>query len=493
MNAFTALLTARAHEQGRAQRTAKLRHRAIAKNPLCIAAYQLGAEPYSIGAIAFGTQASGTRVFVPGYPLNRQLLFDELLRFAKEFCPALEAYANSPCEEVEHFGQTLLVPKQLPQVIVANNETISLLGRLGRRLAFLPVEGKYAADPLLPRLGRHLLLLAQHAKLPGQQLVLSVTELLATHYVTAMSNVETGSLAALNVWINPPEGAHGFHAAEVAERQAVGPTPSPSDGETIFGLMNTFNERRKGSTDAAVVQKCVQPLRTLYGSMIQTTWNLIWQALDRERAIAEASSIKRREREDRIAYASHMAWMNGPAGGRRRTRMTARNAALRLDALERAQTRLIAEEAIDDPLRMAPILLAGKALAGKVIARDVERREVISGRNCLRPSITVRTCEPCAMPRGAELWWTETSGGREWAVHNVASAGGGSDVTLVLRTNRLPDIGMPKVGGRVTFSQLNTGGGYELFLPAKAPWTHRAPEPPTEVDLDYNGLGAEAA
>lgn len=493
MNALIALLTARAHETGRAQRTASLRHRAIAKNPLCIVVYQLGAEPYSVGAIAFGTHVSGPKLFVPGYPLNRQLLFNELLKFAKEFCPAFEAYAKGACEEVEHFGHMLAVPKQLPQIVVANNETISLLGRLGRRLAYLPIEGPHAADPLLPRLGRHFLFLAQHARLPGQQLVLSATELLATHYATAMSTVEAGSLAAINAWIDPPMGTHGFNAAELAERQAVGPTPSPNDGETVFALMKTFNEKRKNSTDPAVVQELVQPLRKLYSSMTKATWSLTWLAVDREKAVDEAPSVARRARGDRIAYASHMAWMNGPADGRRKTRMSPRNAALRLDALERAESMLVAEEALDDPLRMAPHLLAGKALAGTVVGRDAARRELINGRNCLRPSITVRTAEPCPIPRGSELWWTQLSDGREWTIHSVAASGNGSDVTLILQTNRLPEFGLPKLASRVCFSQFNTRPGYELFLPAKAPWTHRVPEPPAEVDLDYNGPGAEAA
>jgi len=46
--------------------------------------------------------------------------------------------------------------------------------------------------------------------------------------------------------------------------------------------------------------------------------------------------------------------------------------------LERAQALLEAEEAVDDPLRMARCLLAGKALAGIVTAVDREHREVVT-------------------------------------------------------------------------------------------------------------------
>jgi hypothetical protein len=487
---FQAMLAARAHKLGRAQPTALFRHRALARDPLCIVAWQLGAEPYSCGAIAMGTKSSGYKLYVPGYPLDRDLLFAELTRFARQFCPAFEAYAGGPCEVVSHYGSDLMVPSRLPQILVANTETIGLLGRLGRRLAYLPTTGEYPADPVLPRMGRHLMWLAQHAHLPGQQLILSITDLLTTHYATAMSPYEVGSLAAVNAWIAPPMGRHGFHAAEVAERQAVGPTPDPSDGERVYQCMIEFNAARGESKDAALVQKLVQPLRALYRDMVEDTWALIWQAVDRERKQPEAASVARRAREDRIAYASHLSWMAGPLGGLRSARLSTRSAAMRLGEFERANATLLAEEAIDDPLRMAPVLLVRKAIAGEVIDSDPNRREVINSRFCKRPSITLRTDEPCIMTLGTELLWTKMPAGREWLVTQVVAAGGGSDVELVLQTNRAPEAGLPRMRDRACFSALNTREGYEMHLPVQIPWTHRPKEPPpTDTDLE----GSEAA
>ena len=46
--------------------------------------------------------------------------------------------------------------------------------------------------------------------------------------------------------------------------------------------------------------------------------------------------------------------------------------------LEGAQALLEAEETVDDPLRMALSLLAGKAVAGIVNAVDREHREVVT-------------------------------------------------------------------------------------------------------------------
>lgn len=490
---FQALLAARAHEKGCAQPTALLRHRALTDEPICIVAWQLGAEPYSVGAIAMGTQSSGFRVFVPGYPLDRDLLFAALLGFAKDFCPVFEAYAAGPCEDITHRGQELAVPVELPQIVVANAETISLLGRLGRRLAYLPTEGPNPADPLLVRLGRHLMWIADHAQLPGQQLILPAATLLATHYATAMSALEAQSLAAMDAWIAPPAGTHGFHAAEVAEDLTVGPVPSPKDGQLVHALMKTFNEQRAGSKEPAVVQEFIQPLRVLYTEMVEKTWDLIWRVVDRERGRPETASVARRAREDRIAYASHLQWMAGPAEGRRKTRMAPREAALRLKDLERAHALLVAEEALDDPLRMAPHLLAGKALAGVVVACDDTRRENINGRNTLRPSITVRTDEPCLIPLGTKVWWAHAPDGKEWLPSGVVPVGLGSDVTLILQTNRVPSGGLPAVGSRACFSVFNTHPGYEIFLPKQPPWTHQAATELTLTDLDYSELGWQVA
>lgn len=482
---YEAMLTARAHESGAAVPTALLRHRALARSPLCIVAWQLGAEPYAVGAIALGRQRSGYELFVPGYPINRDLLFASLTNFATVFCRAFEAPSTGTCETEEHFGSPLQVPTVLPQILVANPETINLLGRLGRRLAYLPTTGEQPVAPVLVRMGRHLMWLADHASMPGQQVILSVTDLLASHYATGMSAYESTSLASLDAWIAPPNGMHGFEAAEDAERHAVGPVPDPRDGEKIHDAMGKFNAARAGNTNRDVVHRLSRPLRILYDGMVRDTWNLIWKAIDRERAAhREAPSVERRAHADRVAYASHMAWMAGPAEGRRKTRMTPRAAAMRLNEYERAQRLLEAEEAIDDPLRMAPVLLAGDAIAGDVIDCDPNRKERIKSRNCKRPSVTLRSQEPCALPVGTELWWTRAARAREWVIERVVPTGEGAEVTLVLQTNHQLEAGLPRIGRRACFSKLNTRDSYEVHLPFEVPWTHRVAETPAATALE---------
>ena len=172
--------------------------------------------------------------------------------------------------------------------------------------------------------------------------------------------------------------------------------------------------------------------------------------------------------------------------------MNSRSAAMRLNEYERAKARLEAEEAIDDPLRMVPVLLSGQAIAGDVVRLDINRRELINNKHCKRPSATLRTTEPCMMPCGTEIWWTKVPSGREWIVASVTGNGAGSEVTLVLQTNRMPDAGLPCLGERVCFSQLNTREQTEVYLPSETPWTHRVDAPP-ETDLESTDSGSEAA
>jgi hypothetical protein len=493
------MLAARAHSQGRAQRTAQLRHRAIAPAPLGIVAWQLGAEPYSVAALGAGTRADGFELYVPGFPLNRDLLFAAMTEFAAWFCPAFEATAAGQGESITHFGEPLHIPDELPQIVVANTETIGVLGRLGRAVAYLPTDGAKPADPWLPRLGRHLMWLADYAATPGQQLILAATELLNTHYQTAMSTYETQSLPALDAWVDPPPGVHAFHAAARAERQPVGPRPEHGEGVEAQKLMRAFNRARAGSLDRTVIEPLLDPIHQFYGDLVDGTWELLWRSIEREAQWPEAPSVARRANEDRKAYAAHIAWMNGPAGGRRRTRRAPRAAAMELGRLEAAQARCNAEEAIDDPLRMAPVVLAGKAVAGEVVQCEPDHRENIGGSNLKRPRVTLHSPEPCAMPIGKHVWWTLAADKREWRVERIdPAAGGGSIVTLVLQTNRALPAGLPAQGTRACFSELMTGTPYELFLPSRVPWTHRpadatAAAPSTHLEDTVSATQEDAA
>jgi hypothetical protein len=177
---------------------------------------------------------------------------------------------------------------------------------------------------------------------------------------------------------------------------------------------------------------------------------------------------------------AHMEWM--AQSGLRRTRQTARQAAMTLRSLEEAQRLVEAEEACDDPLRMIPYLLEHKAVCGRVVRLDPDRKEMAERRLVKRPLVTLHSAEVCLMPVGKELWWTGQPDGREYVVQACAAAAtGGTLVTLKLMTSS-NTARLPAVGSDACFSIHSTDRKWLAALPTADPWTHRPAAPPAPVE-----------
>jgi hypothetical protein len=469
MNHLDVALAAHAHCEGRALRTSKYRHNRLQPKPIAIILYQLGAEPFAAAAIGWGDRQDRLNFQVAGEPRNRDLAFSLLLDFAKWFNARFEAPALER-ETVERGDYKYTRALSAPQVLVANSATATMLDRLGRRLAYLPTTGPRPADESLVRLGRHLRFLAGNRLVPGQQLLVSLTDLLNDHWMTSQSDIERQSIAALDAFIEPPHGMHGFHAAEAVEDNSVGPVPGSDDDERLEPLVERFNERRAGQTDLAAVRPLLGPIENHYRPMVHYAWDLLWRCRNRESKVLEAASVERRWTVDREAYTQHIDWTS--RNGNRRTRQTPRQAAMTLRRLEEAQKLLEAETACDDPIRMIPYLLQHKAVCGKVIAVDREHRELATKRMVSRPLLTLQAPDPCIMPPGKELWWTAQPDGREFVVHSIHNAPSRAVVTLKLMTSSSA-ADLPSIGSSACFSVHNTHPSPPMILPAHEPWTHR--------------------
>ena len=475
MNQLDIALTARAFGAGRAVRSAALRHRRLVSNPLTIVLWQLGGEPFSAAAAGFGSNENDLQLVVAGDPRNRDLAFAALLRLATWFNKRFE----SPASRRDHIqrGQKVVTRAQsAPQILVANEATVEMLGRLGRRLAYLPLDGEKPASPELVRLGQHLLFLHRHSRTAGQQLVLALTDFLARHWATPQSAMEKLSLGAFDAYVAPPPGTEGFYAAAEMERDTVGPIPAAEDDQKLDPLVTQFNRRRGGSTDKAIVKRLLAPIENHYRSLVEGTWQHIWKCRDREAAWPEAPSVARRWEADLDAYTQHIDWTM--QDGRTRTRQTSRQAAIRLQALEDAKARLSAEEACDDPVKMVPYILENKAVQGRVIRVNADHSELATARMVRRPLVTILSPDPCLIPRGKELWWTLSSDGRSYIVEDVRPApNGGSIVTLKLTTGS-STAPLPKLNTIACFSVHSTGKPWYVSLSASEPWSHRPAAPP---------------
>lgn len=472
MTQLDAVLAARASRDGRGYRTASLRHRYLGDHLLAIVLWQLGAEPFNAAAIGFGTSPDDRHLVVTGEPRNRDLAFDALLRFARWFNPRFEG-PGSIRDVVGEGDLARTRARNAPQVLVANQASVEMLARLGRRLAYLPLDGRYRADPQLVRLGQHLLFLHQHAARPGQQLVVVLTDVLGSHWATPQSSLERQSLAALDAFIDPPSNVHGFYAAAEAERYPVGPLPEGDDDADLDPLVRAFNNARGESTDQSVVKSLLGPIVAHYRPRVARTWSLLWRCLQREQTWPEAPSASRRWDEDRDAYTWHLDWQ--ALNGRRRTRQTPRQAATTLRRLEAARECLLAEEAIDDPMRMIPYLLDHKAVEGQVVRVDLTHREIANVRLVSRPLLALISPDPCLIPPGRLLWWTGHPHGPPWVVHQVQSVSGGSLVVIKLTTSR--QALLPTVGDTACFSIHMVTIPWLQRLPDQVPWTHQPDAP----------------
>lgn len=481
MNHLDVALAARAFAARRGVPSATVRHRRLAPAPLAVVAWHLGGEQFSVAALGWGDDPARPRMAVPGEPRNRDLLFAALRPFADWFNARFEAPAADR-ETLTRGEYRFSVARTAPQVVVPNRATAELLGRLGRRLAHLPTDGPRAADPALVRLGRHLRFLWDRCGFPGQQLLVPFADVVNAHWATPQSGVERQSLAALDAFIDPPGGADGFAAAEEAERRPAGPSPEGDDDDRLMPLVERFNAARNRRTDPAVVAPLRTPIEEHYRPLLRRAWDLLWRCRDRELGRPEAGSVGRRWDADRQEYTRHIDWL--ARNGLRRTRQTPRQAATTLRAIEEAGRLLEAEEACDDPLRMAAVVLANKAVRGRVVAVDPDHKEPGPRRAVRRPLVTLRSPDPCLTPPGRELWWTRHPDGAGYAVEAVSPGpGGGSDVVLKLTTSAAAPL--PAVGEDACFSAHTTRPRWLGQLPDADPWTHvsAAPAaPPVPLD-----------
>jgi hypothetical protein len=472
-----ALLVADARRTGRAVRSALLRHRRIVDRPLGLVLWQLGAEPFTAAAAAWGFGPERRALAVPGEPRNRELAFRALAPLAAEFNAWFEGHTSEGAA---------------PQVVVANRGNLTLLGRLGRRLAYLPLDGPHPADPAIVRFGRHLRFLSERARHPGQQLALVLTDLLAAHWVSELSELEAQSLPALDAVIEPPPLRDAHAALLAAEENEIGPAPTATDDERVERLLADFHARRSGSTAEEVVAGLRGPLEAHYAALVDRSWPLLWASLERERRWPEAPSVARRWLEDVDAHRRHVEWVAAKGGGYR-TRQTNEQAARTLRTWEEAQRLVLAEEAIDDSLRMIPYLLADEAIVGTVVAVDLGHVEPGRVRNVRRPVFEVETEERCRIPSGKALFWTKTPRAPAYLVTGVrpGSRHGGSIVTLKHGTSAA-QWERPTLGREAIFSTHNVHGAPPLVFPAEAPWTH-SPKDAAELAIDEVGdEGGEA-
>ena len=465
MSARLAYLAVEAAAAGNAVEQSLYRHTHLVDEPLGIVLFHPAAEPFAPAAIAYGTSIGDRHNAVCRDPRNREMLFASLTPFAEWFNTMFELPGAS--REANKQGDEIATG--IPQVIVPNPGTWTALGLLGRRLAYLSAPEGETPPQQLVTLGQHHQFLVRH-DMDGQQITVPMTSLLNDHWATPLSDEESLSLPALDAWVAPPKGGNGWDTAWEAETLPMGPLASAESDSDLDALLRARRDETEGSSKAKALDRKVDGLLT---GWLDDPWDLLWSTWQRERKHDEAHHVEGRVVTDAEAYTNHLNWQTR-AGGRRRTRATARQAAVTRNDYERATQRLAYEEAVDDPLRLVPHLLDGKGFTGTVGDADVNHRRIPDGKKRLvsRPLITVEADREIFLARGTELTWPDGVA-QVWVVDEITN--GGKTVTLYRNTGTAPPPGerlIPGVGERVAFTTLTPPGNYRMRLSATPPWTH---------------------
>ena len=488
MGTLDTLLAIEAAVSGNAQQRAAVRHRHLDDAPMVIVAYRLAGEAGAPLGVMFGTSPTDSTLLVAPEPRNREMRFRDLFN---PLAVAIDEWLMGFSERDEPNAKK---PNQTPpcnaapQILVPNHSSLDFVGSvLGRSLRYLRSSDDFAIPDETVLLGAHASWFAQQSEVPGSCVLVAATDLLRRHWATGQSNVEDEDLHVLLSWIDPPSGELGKSAASSMEQSradgtvpAIGPTPDASwDRDELEDALGEFNKQRAGDASAEVVGRLGAPVRRAVGAALTSSWSATWRAHGLLRALESGRSVSDRWTSDRYGWSSHLSRVEQ---GRAyfRTRDSARQSAWMIKSREDAQQALELGEALDDPLVFAGLMSSGDAILGRVVVVDTSNMEMgPSGRRRVRrPLIHLELAEPCVLPAGSTVRWTEEVS--RFEAELVTVAGSEVSVKVVRGMNGL----LPAVGSMAGFVTLAANSYPSPSAPADTPWTHvgaATPEPDSEV------------
>ncbi|MBM9508758.1 hypothetical protein [Actinacidiphila acididurans] len=529
MSLLTTLARAEAVAGGRAVAAATVRHRYLGAEPVVFVPLTTAGEAGAPLGAMIGTRREEPELLVVPQPLDRDLRFAFFAGLARVLLPLLAEYEDrTETEPATRNREESEVCADALQIVVPNSASADYVRLLGRSTRFLrTVEDPDAPHPVpvpVPLVGRWLTHYAERARTPGSALLLAMTDLLTRHWTTGQSAMEDQHLGALLGWIDPPPGLDGPGAAARAETgrgpdglllsPPAGPATDPVfDNRVLAPAMSRYDRARDALRAAeetpgaararAELAAATAEVTELVAGQLRPAWDDVWHGLDLLRELPEAAHVAERWKRDRWSFTGHRDRLRAgePPQPRRDDAVTA---AQKLAGRETAQARLLAQEALDDPLAMAARRLAGEAFAGEVVAVEMAWSE---GRRPMpRPLVTVVTGDlPQAEP-GAKAYRALPEARSAQSAELVAleereqEPGRPADRLVTVRltggmgSGRTPKEGsVPAPGDQVIFTlfEHEPRGGPALPEAEDTPWTHGgppgradAPQPPDPVTAE---------
>jgi hypothetical protein len=503
------LARAEAVAAGRAVPAATVRHTHLGERPVVLVPLTTAGEAGAPLGAMVGTDRDEPTLLVVPQPLDRELRFGFFAGLASVLLPVLAEYADdTEVEPATRNREETELCADAPQIVVPNTAALEYVRLVGRSTRFLrTVEDPDAPHPVpvpVPLLGRWLTHYAERARTPGSALLLALTSVLTRHWTTGQSAMEDQHLGALLAWIDPPAGLDGPAAAARAQTgrgpdglllsPPAGPATDPVFDNRVLAPALTRYDRARAAGDGPATAGAEAEVRRLVASQLRPTWDDVWRGLDLLRALPEGGHVAERWKRDRWSFTGHRDRVRAgePPQPKRDDAVTA---AQKLAGRETAQARLMAQEALDDPLAMAARRLGGEAFAGTVTGVEMAYSE---GRRPMpRPLVTLATPDlPQAEP-GAKAY-RAVPGARSAQTAALVSvlpldAGDAEDgagegpgpawsVTVRLTggmgSGRTPKEGsVPEPGAAVAFTlfEHDPRGGPALPEAELTPWTHGGP------------------
>ncbi|MGO9902520.1 MAG: hypothetical protein ACLP0J_23190 [Solirubrobacteraceae bacterium] len=297
----------------------------------------------------------------------------------------------------------------------------------------------------------------------------------------ALNDWERGSIAAQDAAIEPPTGTPGHAAAAEVDITPVGPRPDAVQDDRLRPLLERFNRDRAGATDPATVEALLGAIDAHYAALLDDPWRLTWRTRERLLdALPEARMVGARVAADAQEYVRHMQLMD--QGIRRRTRQSVAQAIALRARWEDSSTRLVAQQAYDDPLKMVDVLLTGQAMIGTVRRVDADHRIQGPTNMVRRPRIELELeCSSPFLPGETVRWDVDPARGYE--IETVTRRPGSGDlVTLLLLNPGAPVI--PVAGHAMCVATLSIEDRFRGGSPSNVPWPYAAPAVPTDGDID---------
>ena len=426
----------RAMQQGRAVRSATVRHAHLAEAPFVVVGYHLAGEPAAVVALQYGTSISSGRLLVAAEPRDREQRMALLAAFAAD----LNAYLGGfeAVEPVVRRDMTVVECNvDAPQIVVPNGATGQwLTDLLGRYL-------RISDDRVLNEAGRHLGWFSGRRVLPGAGAVHAATDLLTLHWTTGQLPAEDAHLGSLLQWI----------AGTPDPDVPAGPVSDPHwDASSLAAAVGS----------ATAVEAAVAPV---LGVAWQQTWDAL--ALLHSSFPTVGAHVSERWERDRWSYTAHRERMaDGTAGTA--ARLSGVPAYRFLHELETRTVALERQMALDDPLVMAGYELSGDALSGQSPRWTRAYAGLPTGRELLRPRLWLSIEADFDRPLGTQLWLAANP-----KIMATVTAVEPGMVELIVQKGAVQRAALqrlPQIGDAVVFSPFGAEDMFPSKLPEELPW-----------------------